>query len=175
MSHYDFVEDVRIRRENQPLVEKFGMGAVGWAQELIYTSVDGCLAQIRRFESSKRDYTSGYRAALAIIEREGGRNLQSKKKLIEKALRKADPAFEPAPDSTHRCAAIGCNKAISPKYLMCFTHWAMVPRDVQAAVWRHYRPGQPKGEQPSSDYLAAAKAAIKSVREQIPTKEEPLT
>ncbi|RYX82218.1 hypothetical protein EON83_20360 [bacterium] len=166
MSRPDFVEYVRIRRENQPLVEQFGMGEVGWAQELIYNSVDGCRSQIRRFESSKRDYSGGYRAALAIIEREGGRNLQSKKALIEKALKKVDPTFEPAPDSTHRCAACGCNKAISPKYLMCFTHWALVPQDIQRAVWRHYKPGQERGEkQPTIEYMEAVRAAVAAVRE----------
>jgi DNA polymerase III epsilon subunit-like protein len=42
----------------------------------------------------------------------------------------------------------------------------MVPPELQAAVWRHYRPGQCDDMRPSPEWHAAADAAIKSVAEQ---------
>jgi hypothetical protein len=46
---------------------------------------------------------------------------------------------------------------------MCGRHWRRVPRELQRAVWRHYKPGQEKTKQPSPEYLAAANAAIEAV------------
>lgn len=47
--------------------------------------------------------------------------------------------------------------------LMCYRHWSMVPRDLQARVWATYRRGQEVDKQPSNDYLDAALAAIHAV------------
>ena len=67
------------------------------------------------------------------------------------------------PQFTHHCHAIGCNKPVPPKMLMCKRHWAMVPPPLRQEVWRHYRPGQEVDKNPSPEYLAAAKAAIAAV------------
>ncbi len=66
--------------------------------------------------------------------------------------------------SEHRCYATGCREIISPQMLMCAKHWYAVPRELQAAVWRHYRWGQERDKNPSPEYLAAARAAIASVQ-----------
>jgi len=46
---------------------------------------------------------------------------------------------------------------------MCPGHWRMVPRELQKAVWAHYRPGQEHEKQPTQEYIQAALAAIKAV------------
>jgi hypothetical protein len=46
---------------------------------------------------------------------------------------------------------------------MCRRHWFMVPRALQAAVWKHYRPGQCDDKQPSKEWHEAADAAIAAV------------
>lgn len=43
---------------------------------------------------------------------------------------------------------------------MCLRHWRMVPRVVQQAVWRTYRPGQCDDMRVSSEWLTAATAAV---------------
>lgn len=46
---------------------------------------------------------------------------------------------------------------------MCARHWAMVPRELGRAVWRHYRAGQCDDKNPSSEWHKAADAAIEAV------------
>jgi hypothetical protein len=53
----------------------------------------------------------------------------------------------------HTCHALECEKHIAPKFFMCPSHWSKVPRSLQAAVWRHYRPGQEIDKSPTDDYL----------------------
>lgn len=67
---------------------------------------------------------------------------------------------------SHICHAIKCKKECPPKYLMCKQHWSMVPADLQAAVWGHYRPGQERDKNPSAEYMRASMNAIKSVLRQ---------
>jgi protein gp37 len=63
----------------------------------------------------------------------------------------------------HTCHARGCTVEVPPRLLMCARHWRLVPRPLQAAVWRHYRAGQENTKDPSRDYLQAAVAAIDAV------------
>jgi hypothetical protein len=64
----------------------------------------------------------------------------------------------------HLCHAEGCKTAVPPKLLMCSRHWKMVPGKLQQGVWATYRRGQEAGAAPvTSEYLAAADAAIKAV------------
>lgn len=63
----------------------------------------------------------------------------------------------------HHCHARGCVKEIKPELLMCWKHWCRVPRAIQRAVWRHYRPGQCDDKQPSAEWHQAADAAIGAV------------
>lgn len=52
---------------------------------------------------------------------------------------------------------------IKAERLMCASHWRLVPRDVQARVWKSYVPGQEKHGRTSTAYVAAARAAIRAV------------
>lgn len=63
----------------------------------------------------------------------------------------------------HHCHAKGCPVPVPPKMLMCTQHWYMVPKDLQAAVWHAYRPGQEVTKDPTREYLDAATAAIAAV------------
>jgi hypothetical protein len=47
--------------------------------------------------------------------------------------------------------------------LMCKSHWAMVPKRLQRAVWGKYVPGQERRMDPTPAYLEAAFAAIDAV------------
>lgn len=62
--------------------------------------------------------------------------------------------------NVHRCHAQGCVQAVRPEMLMCLRHWRMVPRNLQRAVWLHYRPGQCDDKNPSEAWHQAADAAI---------------
>ena len=64
----------------------------------------------------------------------------------------------------HHCHATGCDTAVPPRLLMCLKHWRMVPQALQDAVWAAYRPGQETTKDPTSQYLAAARAAIQAVQ-----------
>ncbi len=63
----------------------------------------------------------------------------------------------------HCCHAHGCTTQIPPKIFMCLTHWNMVPKRIQAAIWREYRPGQEKDKEASARYMAVQKLAVGTV------------
>lgn len=63
----------------------------------------------------------------------------------------------------HLCHALACPVEAPPKLLMCRRHWFMVPKPLQAEVWRCYRPGQERTKDPSSEYLLAAHKAVVAV------------
>ena len=67
---------------------------------------------------------------------------------------------------THLCAARPCAARISTKYLMCFTHWRMVPRHQQTEVYAAYHSGTRKNTHPTDQYVAAVAAARESVTQQ---------
>ncbi len=69
----------------------------------------------------------------------------------------------------HQCPANGCDAIINKKFLMCFTHWRMVPRALQLRVYATYRRGQEnQGIGAASDeYVEAMAEAIRIVNEQI--------
>lgn len=66
---------------------------------------------------------------------------------------------------THHCHAIACAAAVPPRMLMCRRHWAMVPAELQRAVWAHYRAGQEDDKRPSHAWHLAATDAIAAVFE----------
>lgn len=65
--------------------------------------------------------------------------------------------------SEHHCHARGCKAQVPPAKFMCPRHWAMIPAELQRAVWQHFRPGQEISKDPGGNYLRAAKAAIDAV------------
>ena len=56
---------------------------------------------------------------------------------------------------------------------MCLKHWQMVPKLVQALIWKHYRQGQEIDKHPSIEYIATAFVSVSCValkeNKQIPT------
>lgn len=70
------------------------------------------------------------------------------------------------PREEHHCHARGCGVACKPEMLMCRRHWFMVPPALRRAVWATYRPGQCDDMQPSTEWHAAADAAIAAVAKQ---------
>lgn len=66
----------------------------------------------------------------------------------------------------HQCHAYKCTTPVAPRLLMCRKHWAMVPGDIQRAVYAHFNPEQCRGRKaplPSREWIAAARAAINHV------------
>ena len=60
----------------------------------------------------------------------------------------------------HHCHARGCESAVKPELLMCLYHWKQVPKNIQQAVYFHYRPGQCDDKNVSKEWMQAADAAI---------------
>lgn len=64
----------------------------------------------------------------------------------------------------HECHATGCKAQVPPAMFMCRKHWAMVPKAMQDAIWKHYQAGQERGDvQPTDEYFEATKAAVEYV------------
>jgi len=64
---------------------------------------------------------------------------------------------------SHRCHADACGREIPPRLLMCGKHWGLVPRSLQRAVWRYYRPGQEQDKAPSAIYMLVQNVAVLEV------------
>ncbi len=54
---------------------------------------------------------------------------------------------------SHLCHANNCIKEVPPKMFMCLKHWKMVPKNVQADIWKNYRRGQEIDKRPTKRYL----------------------
>lgn len=72
--------------------------------------------------------------------------------------------------SSHKCHVPGCSKTVPPHLLMCAAHWRCVPQHLRNRVWKFYRRGQEFDKNPSVEYLAAAKEAIKAAQDGQPQK-----
>ena len=59
----------------------------------------------------------------------------------------------------HTCHAIRCTKTTPPRMFMCLSHWRMVPRAMQDAVWANYKRGQEIRKDPTDEYLDVTKKA----------------
>jgi hypothetical protein len=71
---------------------------------------------------------------------------------------------ETASEVRHTCHVQDCGREVPRHLLMCAQHWRMVPRRLQLAVYRSYRPGQETGQvRLAADYPSAARAAINAV------------
>jgi hypothetical protein len=63
----------------------------------------------------------------------------------------------------HQCHAIGCQKAVEPRFFMCLPHWQSLPKNHQEAIWASYRKGQENSKAPSLRYLVAQTQAVLAV------------
>lgn len=78
-----------------------------------------------------------------------------------------------ASGDVHECFVPSCHAEIPVSFLMCFKHWKQVPKELQRAVWRHYRDGQQfDSEKISRDYVDAATKAAAFVEEKCYTKKK---
>jgi len=48
----------------------------------------------------------------------------------------------PSPSTLRPCPWPRCRKPIRHAYLMCRTHWYLLPAELRARILGHYRPGQ---------------------------------
>lgn len=64
---------------------------------------------------------------------------------------------------SHTCHAIGCQRSVHPRFLMCPPDWRLVPKDLQEAVWASYVPGQEVRKDPTTEYIDIAHQAILAV------------
>lgn len=72
----------------------------------------------------------------------------------------------------HACHVYPCGAAVPPRMLMCRRHWALVPKDMQDAVYAAFTPGQcDRRATPTREWLKAARAAISWVEQQAAAKE----
>lgn len=60
----------------------------------------------------------------------------------------------------HYCHAHGCTAKVPPRMFVCSSHWKQLPRKLQQAIYREYRPGQEVDKQPSTRYLAVQQHAV---------------
>jgi hypothetical protein len=65
----------------------------------------------------------------------------------------------------HTCHAFDCKRPIPRRLLMCPAHWALVPSNLQAEIYRLYQPGQEQGKvRPSPAWIRAARIAQFTVK-----------
>lgn len=67
------------------------------------------------------------------------------------------------PRRVHHCHVRTCRTECPPEHLMCAAHWKKVPKPLQEAVYKHYRPGQCEDMNVSPEWVEAAEAAISYV------------
>ncbi len=61
------------------------------------------------------------------------------------------------------CAAIGCERTIETRYIMCRDHWAKVPRALQTAIHEACRPGSGGDLRASRRWVEAVADAVEDV------------
>lgn len=75
---------------------------------------------------------------------------------------------------THLCHWPACRETVPPRLWGCRVHWFALPAAIRRNILATYRTGQEIDKRPSSQYIAAAKAAqdwIKSRTPVAPTRE----
>ena len=70
-------------------------------------------------------------------------------------------------DGKHTCHWPGCGKLVPPAMWGCRTHWFKLPKHLRDWIWRTYMPGQEIKKNPSEEYLQAADAVQKWIKENV--------
>ena len=65
----------------------------------------------------------------------------------------------------HTCHWPGCKVNVPPAMWGCKTHWFKLPKNLRDRIWLTYKPGQEITKTPSKEYLSAADAVQKWIRE----------
>jgi hypothetical protein len=66
----------------------------------------------------------------------------------------------------HTCHWPGCKRVVPPAMWGCKPHWFKLPKALRDRIWATYRAGQEITKTPSTDYVEAAQAVQKWIREQ---------
>lgn len=67
---------------------------------------------------------------------------------------------------SHTCHARGCEVEVPRKLFMCKKHWFKLPKAMQDAVWREYKPGQENGQASvTEEYCRVTDEAIRHLHE----------
>ena len=61
---------------------------------------------------------------------------------------------------SHECPVMGCTRAVSAGMLMCRSHWHMVPKALQRAVWAAWGDGLGAGSLAHTRAITAAISAV---------------
>lgn len=65
----------------------------------------------------------------------------------------------------HTCHWPGCTRQVPPAMWGCKPHWFKLPKKLRDRIWDTYRPGQERDMDPSDDYIEAAIAVERWIRE----------
>ena len=65
----------------------------------------------------------------------------------------------------HVCHWPGCERQVPPAMWGCRQHWFALPPALRSRIWKTFRPGQEVNAIPSREYLAAALAVQRWIRE----------
>lgn len=65
----------------------------------------------------------------------------------------------------HHCHWPGCNKQVPPAMWGCKQHWFKLPMALRNRIWATFKPGQEVSMTPSPEYLEAADAVQKWIKE----------
>lgn len=66
----------------------------------------------------------------------------------------------------HKCHWPGCKEQVPPAMWGCKEHWYKIPRKLRIALWEAFVPGQEENGTPSPEYVKAAKAIQKWIKDQ---------
>lgn len=58
-----------------------------------------------------------------------------------------------------KCRWPGCSKVVPPAMWGCYTHWAMLPKEIADRLWKTYNPQQKSSWLPSPEYIEALEEA----------------
>jgi hypothetical protein len=78
---------------------------------------------------------------------------------------KADYVKSQGQTRAHHCHWPGCDKQVPPAMWGCKQHWLKLPIALRNRIWVTFVPGQEVDGTPSEDYLAAADAVEKWIKE----------
>lgn len=66
---------------------------------------------------------------------------------------------------SHKCHWPNCGRNVPPAMWGCKQHWFMLPKNLRDRIWATYRAGQEITKTPSLEYIEAAQAVQKWIRE----------
>lgn len=78
---------------------------------------------------------------------------------------KADYVRSQGQTRDHHCHWPGCGRQVPPAMWGCRAHWFALPASLRARIWATFKPGQEVDGTPSREYLDAADAVQRWIKE----------